>query len=624
MAKQFAPVTVRPLTGLFDCRSSADEKPPGSFSWKQNFAISPDGSLGRALGWLRFGSILCPSNSDFHDQDVPVADREPITLMFSSVENDGSRRLFIGTKTRLLVLDEAAGVYTPLVGGPFGADGSDSLTQTRFNAAELANSVLFTNDLDLVQLHTLGGAATVAPITSLETAGKDGGPVIKAKRVIAWQGLMFLLNVEEDGVRHANRIRWSDFNDPTWWNITNNPVTLAASIADFQDLDPGEVILNVLPMGGALYVFTDRSIWRCTTAIAADELTLSCIRVFTEPKNRDKCLAYPNTLIGTGFSAYYLGNDGIYEFNQYLAEPERVEWIHRATPVIFKNAETRIDKQACNSPVAEYVPGINEDATAGDGELHFSWARYAPDAVLVAEAAGCPPAPRVEGDGINGYTLVVNTKYKTADFRDYGSTAMVNFTSDLNVAGECNQQSEFLSANASDWTIKKMNIGFAREMHSQTAGYSLTGYFSICRLVLPVEKFHKEKEIQSFLVEATPVDPLETAVLRLRIGTSYESLDPNLGISVNGAESDALKAAAGSCRVLWHQLSDKPLKCSNSMTPEQYKAKNLRPVNPLEWRFLYRGNFLYVELTTANQDGTAPTTGGCSISRFEVDVRLVS
>lgn len=602
-----------------DCRSSVDESPPGAFRWKSNLAISPDGSLSRALGWLRFGSILCPGNSDFHTQDVPVADREPITLMFSSVENDGSRRLFIGTKTRLFVLDEAAGVYTPLVGGPFGADGSDSLTQTRFNAAELANKVLFTNNLDRVQIHTLG-TAIVGDAPTLATTAE--GDVSAAKRVIAWQGLMFLLNTVEDGVRHANRIRWCDFNDPTWWEANQNPVTLAASIADFADLDPGEVILNALPMGGALYVFTDRSIWRCSMSIAADELTLTSIRAYTEPKNRDKCLAYPNTLVGTGFSAYYLGNDGIYEFNQYLAEPERVEWIHRATPVIFKNAETRIDKQACNSPVAEYVPGINEDATAGDGELHFSWARYAPDAVLVAEAAGCPPAPRVEGDGLNGYTLVVNTKYKTADFRDYGSTAMVNFTSDLNVAGECNQQSEFLSANASDWTIKKMNTGFAREMHSQTAGYSLTGYFSICRFVLPLERFASEKEIQSFLVEATPVDPLETDVLRLRIGTSYESLDPNLGISVNGAESDALKAAAGSCRVLWHQLSDKPLKCSNTMTPEQYKAKNLRPSNPLEWSFYYRGRFLFMELTIANADGSKPTTGGVSLSRFEASARL--
>lgn len=608
---KFQTAILKPLSGIFDCRSSIDETPPGAFRWKENLSISPDGKLSRALGWIRPYNNPCITNHDFHNQGVGILaeDREPVTLLFQSTANDGTRRLFGATKTRIVVMDESAGEWSD-IGTGLGNDGEDSLTQLRFNASELQNKVVFTNNFDVPRIHALG-TGTSAAIADLATASEAAGPITRARRTVSWQGVVFLLNTRESAVDYPSRIRWSDLNDATKWV----PGT-AGSLADYQDLDYGEVILNAMPLAGSLYVFTDRSIWKCNfTADVSDPnapvATLNCIRVYTEPKNRSKCLAYENSLVSTGFSFYYMGADGIYEYSPYLAEPDRVEWLHRSTAVIYKNAATRIDKQACFSPVAEYVPGPNEDETAGSGEIHFSWPVYDPLATEVPEEVACEdyvPLPQPIGSGINRHTLVANVKFKTADYRNYGSVAMTNFTSSLLASSGCNRQSLLFAVNGSDFCIKQMDSDSARVMYDATSdAYATVGYYSLLRGVFPFERFDVEKIIRSLLAGVIADDAAETAVMKCRIGTSYEALDPN--------------GNNGSCGVLWHTLSDKQIKCRNTRAAAKYVSDNVRPDDPVEWNFLYRGRFLYYELKLAKPDGSAPTTGACSISRLEVSVK---
>lgn len=617
---KFQTAILRPLTSIFDCRSNIDETPAGAFRWKENFAINPDSKLSRALGWGRPYENPCYSerNFDFHNQgdDVEVEDREPITMLFQSTANDGTRRLFGATKTRILVLDEVNGEWNEL-GNGFGADGEDSLTQVRFNASELQNKLVLTNDFDPPQIHELG-SGTIADIADLATASEEAGPITKARRTVSWQGVVFLMNTEEDGVRYSSRIRWSDLNNAEKWKPGEIIPGEALSIADYQDLDYGEVILNAMPLSGSLYVFTDRSIWKCNFTVNVSDpenpsAVLGCVKVYTEPRNRAKCLAYENTLVSTGFSFYYFASDGIYEYNPYLAQPDRVEWLHRSTAVIFKNTATRIDKQACFSPIAEYVPGPNEDETAGSGELHFSWPVYDPLAVEVPTVVPCEeyvPLPQPIGSGINRHTLVANVRAQTADYRNYGSTAMVNFTSTLLASSGCNRQSLFFAANGSDFCLKQMDTGSARVMYDPTSdAYTSVGYYSILRGVYPFDRFDVEKIIQSFLIGIIADDPLETAVMKLRIGTSFEALDPNEN--------------RGRCGVLWHQLSSKPIKCRNTRTAAKYVTDGIRPDDPVEWNFLYQGRFLYYELKLTKPDGNAPITGLCSLSRFEVGVKQV-
>ena len=610
---KFQTAILKPLVGVFDCRSSIDETPAGAFRWKENFSINPDGKLSRALGWVRPYENPCYNNWDFHNQGVGVAaeDREPVTLLFQSTANDGTRRLFGATKTRIVVMDESAGEWSD-IGTGLGNDGEDSLTQLRFNASELQNKVVFTNNFDVPRIHALG-TGTSAAIADLATASEAAGPITRARRTVSWQGVVFLLNTRESTVDYPSRIRWSDLNDATKWV----PGT-AGSLADYQDLDYGEVILNAMPLAGSLYVFTDRSIWKCNfTADVSDPnapvATLNCIRVYTEPKNRSKCLAYENSLVSTGFSFYYMGADGIYEYSPYLAEPDRVEWLHRSTAVIYKNAATRIDKQACFSPVAEYVPGPNEDETAGSGEIHFSWPVYDPLATEVPEEVACEdyvPLPQPIGSGINRHTLVANVKFKTADYRNYGSVAMTNFTSSLLASSGCNRQSLLFAVNGSDFCIKQMDAGSARVMYDpESDAYATVGYYSRGVGVFPFERFSDEKEIKDFLVGFVADDSNDTAVLRLKVGTSETAIDP---VGTNGR-----------CRVLWHQLTNRPIKCSYTRTAEKYVSDNIRPIDSVMWNFLYRGKFLYYDISIAASDNSAPKTGLLSMSRFEVSVKQV-
>lgn len=596
----FKSVLLRPLTGILDVRSSPDESVPGSFRWKENFQINADGKLARAKGFVRAWPSICAKNHDYHNQGASVT-REPITMFFPSVANDGTRRLFAATKTRILLLNETTGDWG-VIGSGFGADGQASLTQIRFNAAELQNKVFFTNDFDRVKYYDLDAGGVVQPIPVING---DDGAITKARRIISWNGVILILNIEEGAVRFASRIRWSDLNDGLSWVIGGG-----SSISDFQDLDYGHTILNAVPIGNSLYAFCDRSIWRCNFTIdtGLGTAVLNCIRVYDEPRNHAKCLTYPNTLISNGRSAFYLGADGFYEFNPgQMAEPERLEWAHRSTKIIFDGTRA-IDTSACASPVSEYRPA--EDT------VYLSWGKYNPvttPSTISGEidcntyVATAAPA----GTGLNDYTMAFNLKHRTAALLSYGSVALVNFSPDAAGVGGCNTTTKFLGTNAQDWTIKELNVGDSYEMFNPATGlYSVVGYYSILRFLFPFERLMEEKEVKSYLAEIVADNPDDTAIAQLRIGTSDRVVDPN--------------ETNGKCGVLWHSLSSRAIKCAYSMTPAQYVAAGVRPNPPaVSWEFLYRGRFLFCELTLAAPDGSPAKSGSCAISRMEVEARLL-
>jgi hypothetical protein len=606
-----------PLTAIFDCRTSVDLLPSGIFSWKQNFEISADGKLRQAHGFGRpyqfplLQQQNCAyKNWDFHDQGsgfngADIAKREPVTMFFASTDNEGVRRLFLGTKTRFMRLNESTGIWDT-IGSGFGADGSPNKTQVRFNGAELQNKVFLTNGYGSVLCHYLADPHFTA-LTGLQTAAEDGGPVTDVARVISWNGVILLLNIKESGVRFASRIRWSGLNDGTDWGDT---ILFPSSISDYQDLDYGERILNAVPCQGFLYVFTDRSIWRCNftfdPGIAANLLVspptvgvppsavLNCFKIYTEPKNKSKCLAYPNTLVSTGNKMYYMGRDAIYEFDPYMVEPVRTDWIYPSSAVIYDALPTQIDANAVQSPVGEYWPDTKE--------LHFSWPVV--EVIQVAGSQECNAPTGALNSGLNRHTLVCNTQYQTCDYRDYGSNALVNFIQDIAGQDPDNMVSVFLGANGADYCIKQFGLNYAREIYAPaTDTFSLTGYSPILRGIFPFGQFNKRKLIKMFLIDAAPEVNAGT-VFQLSIGVSGEALDPN-------------RTVAG-CGVVWHKLSNKVIGCQEDMTPEQYAAFGIYPNKALRWTFLYQGKFLYYQITIANPDDSPATAGGASISRFEV------
>ena len=400
--------------------------------------------------------------------------------------------------------------------------------------------------------------------------------------------------------------QWRTPNDVLNWDAGSS------SISDYQDLDYGEVILNAVPLGGALIVLTNQSLWRCSFSVdpgspgnppatppvlaIAPSAVLNCVKFYTDPKNQSRCLAYPNSLVTTGSEIYYAGSDGIYEYDVYKLQPDLIEWIHRADILVFDDpatSATAIDKTCCNSPVAEYHPDTKE--------IHFSWP--SPDVVQVGSDS-CDAIQPIQGSGINRHTLVMNTGFTTCDYREYGSTAMVNFKSDAGTDASCNQSVLFLGANGVDFCLKQFGVGYAREIYDPTIdSYTMTGLVPLLRGVFPFGTFDKDKFLKSFRIDCIPDGDTGT-VFRLRIGTSYKTVNPN--------STDA------SCGILWKQFSDKEIECPDKATLTAYATTKTRPTDDFKWSFLLRGRILYYEITIAMPNGTPATSGGVSLSRFDV------
>lgn len=593
-----------PLTGIFDARTSVDQEPSGAFSFKQNFEISPDGKLRQATGFQKpfgqFKTVItrqgdpgtpCPyANADWHDQKVAVASREPITLIYPSTSNSQVRKLFAGTKSKFIRQDEASGQWT-VIGSGFGADGSLLQTAIRWKAASLQNKIFLTNAFDKVQYHDLS-TDVMQPVASLDTAGNGGSAITKVLVIIEYQGAILFMNLSEGGVHFGSRIWWSSLNDGTHVGVAVD------SISDYQDLDYGEEILNAVIMSGLLYIFTDRAIWKCNFTVDStnNQASLVCNRFYSEPRNKAKCLAFPNTLVSTGLDLYYAGTDAIYHYNPYLAEPERIEWIYRSTSIIFDEGNIQIDREACQAPVAEFWPDKNE--------IHFSWpvVDASPTTAVVPNCNS--PANKAVSSGVNRYTLVINTKYSTCDFRDYGMSAYANYRSDLHAVGGCNQSVLFLGAHASDFCLKQLGVGYAREIYDPVKdSFLMVGYSPILRGIFPFGKFDADKIINQFVIDGI-ADTNAGTVFALRIGTSYTLMNPN-------------ETIAG-CSVLWKKLSTKPIKCLMNKSADAYAAANVRPSINWNWNFQFRGRYLFFEITIQNMDGTPASAGGVMLSRLEV------
>lgn len=600
--------------GIFDARSSSDNQTAGAVTWRQNLQTNPDGKVQTAFGWVRaYGGIVplaCPyANFDWHFQGsgVTKATAEIPSLLFASTANDGTRTLFMWTKTRMLALDETTGQWTvQSTGNPYtlGQDGLPSKLSLRFKAAQLQNNIVFTNNFDPVQYETIG-AGSYIEVVSLKTAGEDASghavPVSKAFVVIKYAGVMMLMNTEEGGIRMASRIRWSDLNDATFWNpAINNPATGAASIADFQDLDYGERILGAIELLGYLYVLTDSSIWRCSftfdTTTTPPAAALICNKVYSEPKNKSRCLWYPNTLVSDGDSIYYAGHDAIYRYNAYMADPERTEWIYRASNLIYDEGVNgaNIDQTNCMSPVMEYWPDQKE--------IHFSWP--VADAKFVG-IPSCDLTPTILSSGINFNSMVFSTEYETSDYRDYGMVCYVNFQSNIAAAGQCFKGAMFMGISGGDYTLKQFGVGYARQMYDLTSDtYASLGYTPMFRLVLPLGQFEQDKENKMVLLDAYTPNGDAGNLFALRTGGSYTQMNANEQL--------------GNCGVVWKKWSSKPTKCKMSLTPEQYVAANIRPAVAAQWNFLDRARFLYCEVSITDANGKPPTDGAVVFTRLDI------
>lgn len=499
-----------------------------------------------------------------------------------STSSAGTRRYFLGTQSSVSMLNPTTGLYTDIFTNK-GAAG------TRWKAAELADTVVFVNGHDNVCAYqytpeTGPPAVTTGAIPSLTNTLN----VSSAKIVVQYQGFILVMNVVQDGKRAANRIIWSDLNLPFDWDPKDPSDPASTSLAGFQDLDPGDEILAASPMGGRLYIYTRRAIWWISPSGDATT-TFIFNQAYTEPKNQTGCLAYPNTLVSTGAEHWYLGRDGIYKFTPYVPAPERPDWLHRASGVIYKKADTKLDTSYCQSPIAEYVPDARE--------LWISWPSY-------------------NNEGNNNWCLVAQLQMETADVIDTGYTSLVNFRQNPASLEECNESQDFLGASGVDWCIKRIGDVFKRE-YVYSASDDITadipvvattvdvGYNSSMRGMIPLGLNDRDKIVREVLVDHDDTAQLNPCVMRARIGNSRSLVDPN--------DLDDI------CAPQWRDLGTRLLACPDGAKISVLTAKNLRPDKATVWPAYEQGRFLYFEITIENADGTAAVGGDTCLQRVEFD-----
>ena len=585
-------VSIHPLLTPLDTRSRPADIPAGALRWKQNFQVTPDSKLCRRSGHEKFYSdATAYTNYDLHHQG---GTRQPITFMFESTTSDGVRRFYAGNQGNVWLLNEVTGLYSSVITG-LGATG------TRWKAAELQDSILFTNGHDPVFVFSPANPGIVNAVTIPDCD--------RAQVIIQWNGFLFVMNVAQGLTVKSSRVIWSDINRVDFSQGSTDPISGIATLAGFQDLDYGDDILAAAPLLNALYIFTRRSIWKVSVASDPNSV-FAFTKVYSEPKNQTGCIAFPNTLVSTGLDLFYMGRDGIYRYNPYLQTPERDAWLYAASGLIYRKLDTQLDENFCLSPVAEYNPT--------NREIWISW----------PSAAG--------HDGINNWTLVAQVEQKTADIVDTGYTAFVNYRRTAASGEACNETQDFLGASGKDWAIKSIGGVLFREYVKTDAGGDLTvdvpdvgvykteGYYSILRGMIPLGLNDREKIVRSLLLDHDTSDEDVPCVVQLRIGLAFSLVDPN---SLFEAHAPATPPNTDtSCAPLWALVKDaetglgyKVLQCPDRTTLPEMQAKNLRPGFGMKWSTWKQATFLFFELTVANKDGSPATGGDSCWQRLDFD-----
>lgn len=587
---------------------------PGALSWRQNFETSTDGKTRTAPGWARpyanqsiiqTNGVPCTyQNWDFHDQSpvIDITKLEPPTLLFKSVANDRTRRLYMGTKSRLLLMDETAGTWGDLVAlNTFGQDGSNVLTQIRWKCDQLQDKIFFTNGFDPLQ-YTVVGSNSATEVTGLRGAGILGVDVTAAEVILQYQGVIIIMNTTEGGVQCGSRVRWSDLNDGTFWGTgTNNPNTGGTSISDYQDLNYGENILGAVELYGFLYILTDKGIWKCSFVVdnttSPPSANLLAVEVYVEEEDESRCVFYPNAMCSDGDSIYYAGHDAIYRYNQYMTDPERTEWIFRSTSIVYDDPVlgATIDEAMVESPVMVYWPD--------NKEIHFSWP--VPDAIYTGPPSCTPIAP-VFTSGLNRFTLVINTSWNTCDYRDYGMNAYVNWKPELAI-GYTTLDTKFFGSATADLCLKQLGFGAAREVYSaKNQVYSAAGYVPLIRGVFPLGAKDSEKQVKWAVVDGIyPATPIN--IFSFRFGSARTTTAVNS--NPNG--------------IVWYPPQTRPCVNLSKMSSVGYVKANQRPNVDMRFVRQTRGVWIFFELSILQPNGSPPVDGGVILTSLKADTLLV-
>jgi len=610
----------------------------GGYRWVENMMVLSRGKTCRRPGFERLFAETTPyNNQDLHDQ-LTFSDRQPITLLFEAVSTTGVHRLIAGTQNRLYALNTGTGTWLTISDEGFGGLPLTSCSDTFWTAAQIEDTLVFTNGIDKPKYWTFDAPPGLNDITDLHTLN-----ITKANVVASWKGVMFYANVVADGVRVPHRLVWSDFRKPLSLIPSAN-----VSIAGSHDLGYGEDILAILPLADSLLIYTLHGIWEAQPT--GDDSVFSFRQRYAEPLTGNGCLAYKRTIISTGDEHLYMGRDGIYVYNLYTPKPNRVDWIYRASATIFDELETSL----CGLHVAGWNPLTKE--------AWFSWAK-------MGNNNRCPYS-----------SLVVNTQYQFCDYVRRGFSAFVNYSpsstgnlrdwileqcicteAELEVSGvdqgaafcvtpvstancgsdatsiystgsmtyfgittenfdasnpdanslcailgsltldqlcseeqqtqACSAAQRFVMASTDDFTVKQYGTIYAHEICTSFAvcgSYTQYGYDSILRSgPIDFKAPNAMKLIKRMLLNCEADFQTVPNNVIARLGFARQPSDPNLT----------------NCPIMWRILPAKQLACASPKVEADHIAAGTRPNLAIQWPTFWGEHFIFWELKVSGTGG---------------------
>jgi len=652
-------IPIVPVTGFLDTRSLPDQVPYGGYRRALNVEVTTKQRLCRARGWAKRGYSEAEfNNQDLHDQLSGSA--QHVILLHEAITTAGFTHLYAATQNRIYASISGSGNWN-LISDELGPQANTDCPDICWSAGSVGQITVFSNNIDKPVFHVAGqpplvGDQAVAVIKDLERL-----KVSKAGLVVSWNGLLLLMDVEQDGTRHRGRIIWSDYNRPlSLW--PNNGISLAGS----SDLPNGEIILSAKAMADRLLIYTTVGIREAI--ISGGTAVLSFPQRYVS-ETGSRCLAYKRTLVSTGDTHYYMGKDGIYKYSLYDPQPELVDYIHRASATIFDD----INSTACNAHCA----GFNSERK----QVWFSWAR---------RGEACPSDTLVIGTEFpfcslleEGFSAFVNTEpHINAIIRDVVRTFCICTKQELeeagldesNQGGQCNpdpdapcpvQPTSFWTLNEKsepeldivieDWTQNSPDPGsfgglyanitigsicdteflagdcqsnkvfvmastydkclkeaanlFYREHCVSRTGcglYSQDGYRSIMTSgALAFNAPNVKKQADSFQIEAHPEPATIPGELILRVGSADHAVDP-------------LKDE-GRCAIFWDEQDIYRLECQGVLTVAESRKEGSAPMEPFAWGLFLPGLYLYYEIEIRNNYSNPPHTGAAvCFSRYDM------
>ena len=84
-------------------------------------------------------------------------------------------------------------------------------------------------------------------------------------------------------------------------------------------------------LGDHLMIYKERSIWRCSLVSSSN------LFVFKQVYQGENTPFYEDTLVNTGDAHFFMSQAGIYRMTLASLRPQRVDWMHNASAIIFED-----------------------------------------------------------------------------------------------------------------------------------------------------------------------------------------------------------------------------------------------------------------------------------------------